>query len=131
MNIKPIIDFDGYYISDEGKVYSDLGKGCRDRAKRVELYEIKPRLTKNGYCRVCMRQQSTNKRVDKYIHRLVAEYFIPNPLNKKVVNHLDCNKQNNHVLNLEWCTYKENNDYAESLGRVKRDVLGRFESGLK
>lgn len=103
--------FDGYYITEEGKVFCNLGKG---------------RPTKGGYLRVCMRNLQTNKRVDKYIHRLVAEHFIPNPQNKRCVNHLDCNRTNNNVKNLEWATYKENNDYAIKLNRNNRDDLGRF-----
>ena len=130
MNIKPIINFDGYYISEDGKVYCDLGKGNRDRLKRTDMYEIKGRPTKGGYLRVCIRNIKTNKRVDKYIHRLVAEYFIPNPNGYNVVNHLDCDRTNNHYTNLEWCTHKHNNEYALSLGRNKRDSLGRFVSGL-
>lgn len=82
--LKPIKDFDGYFISDEGKVYCNLGKGNRRNGNTTSMYELKPRKTKNGYCRVYMRQISTGKRVDRYIHRLVATYFIPNPDNKKI-----------------------------------------------
>lgn len=84
MTILPIDDFQGYFVSDEGKIYSNLGQGARSKEERVPLYEIKPRLTKTGYARVYMRRDSDNKRVDKYVHRLVATYFIPNPENKNM-----------------------------------------------
>ena len=133
LEIKPINDFDGYYIRNDGKVFCDLGKGCRDKSKRVfPLYEIKPRLTSNGYARIYARQISTNKRKDIYIHRLVAEYFIPNPDNKKYVNHINFIRNDNRVENLEWCTMKENNDITENVGHVIRDTengryIGNFD----
>lgn len=46
-----------------------------------------------------------------FVHRLVAEHFIPNPENKDVVNHIDCDKRNNHITNLEWFTFSENTQY--------------------
>ena len=125
--LKPIKDFDGYFITYDGKVFCNLGRGNRNRHKRVELYELKPRKTKNGYLRVYMRNTKTNKRVDRYIHRLVAEYFLDNPDNYKFVNHKDCNRENNHIDNLEWCTREYNNDYAMNKGFMTRDDKGRFK----
>lgn len=125
--IKEINGFKGYFISDNGKVYSNLGKGNRNKEKTVELYELKPRLARNGYTRVCMRSNATGKRIDKYVHRLVAEHFIENPHNKKCVNHRDCNRQNNDVNNLEWCTHKENNEYTFKMKHIYRDsITGRY-----
>ena len=128
--LKEIKDFKGYFICDNGKIYSNVGKGNRQKNKTVELYEIKPRYTKNGYARVYMRQTSTNKRVDKYIHRLVAEYFIENPKCKKYVNHKDCNRHNNSADNLEWVTVKENVNQTYELKHLVRDSKGRFVSNF-
>lgn len=63
---------------------------------------------------------------NKYLHRIVAELFIPNPANKPCVDHIDTNPANNSASNLRWVTHKENNDnqltkqhYSEALsGRV-------------
>lgn len=127
--IKEIENFTGYYIEDNGTVWCNLGKGSKN--KRKEMYKLKPRRLPTGYLRVYMRRDSDNKRVDMYIHRLVAIAFINNPNNKKFVNHIDANKENNNVENLEWCTLKENNQHSMSLGRLCRDKENsRFYSGL-
>lgn len=130
--MKPIKDFDGYYITHEGKVFCDLGRGNRDKNKRCEPYEIKPRKAKNGYLRVYMRNTTTNKRVDRYIHRLVAEHFICRTNEKaNIVNHKDCNRENNSVFNLEWVTHKENLEHAMRMGSLIRcEKTGRMISGL-
>ena len=128
--IMPIRDYDGYFVSDLGIVYSNLGKGNRNKSKTVAMYTIKPRLTKNGYARVYMRNTLTGKRKDVYIHRLVAEHYITNPQNKKYVNHINCKRDDNRVENLEWCTAKENTKYTENNNHVVRNKLGRFVSNF-
>lgn len=70
-----------------------------------------------GYLRVYLRKDK--KSFPKFIHRLVAETFIPNPNNLPQVNHIDGNKLNNCVENLEWCTGSYNIKHALTVGLSK------------
>lgn len=99
---------DIYQISNLGNVIS---KEREIKYKDGRVYKY-PKLfiTKsekgNGYIFVTLWKNNKAKRF--LIHRLVAEHFIENPLNKPCVNHIDENKKNNRFDNLEWCTHKEN-----------------------
>lgn len=84
-----------YYIYDTGEVYNDFTHKM-----------LKGSIGENGY--KYYRLSKDNKKIMFYAHRLVAEYFIPNPNNLKVVNHIDGNKLNNDINNLEWVNYSEN-----------------------
>lgn len=74
---------------------------------------LKPYKLPNGYCRVDLRHNNEIRRA--YVHRVVAETFLPNPLNKAAVNHKDGVRNNNNVLNLEWTTDAENTNHAITL----------------
>ena len=79
--------------------------------------------TGHGYLQVHFRVDG--KRVNKYVHRLVAQTFIKNTDNLPEVNHKDCDRANNAVSNLEWCTRKYNSQYREKYGVSNTETVGR------
>lgn len=106
---KDIPDYDGYQISNLGRLKSlkrNIIMKCNKRGdyNSIGLYN------KDGY-----------KRFN--IHRLVAQVFIPNPDNLPCVNHIDGNKLNNCVDNLEWCTHSENSKHAYNNNLLKYETL--------
>lgn len=78
--------------------------------------------TSNGYMQVHV--MVDGKRPIKLVHRLVAQTFIQNPDNLPQVNHLDCNRKNNNVNNLEWCDGSYNQQYREKYGLSNTEALG-------
>lgn len=95
--------FEGIYkVSSFGRVISVERK---DRFNRQVGGELKQAQVK-GYCFVTLFKDG--KGIQRYVHRLVAEAFLPNPENKPCVDHIDTDKSNNHASNLRWATYKEN-----------------------
>jgi hypothetical protein len=98
---------DSYMVSDFGRVKS-LDRTINGRCFKGKI--LKPILYKNGYYFVTLWRRS--KADNRTIHRLVLESFIENTENKMDVNHIDCNKLNNYLSNLEWATRSENELHA-------------------
>ena len=94
--------YEDYEVSTKGRVRS-LGN---DKTRKTRI--LKQHKAPNGYLHTSLRKNGKSKQVT--VHRVVAETWIPNdnPKVKTVVNHLDHNRQNNSVENLEWTTQKKN-----------------------
>lgn len=132
---KDIKGYEGkYQISNTGYVKSlDFNHTGKEKI-------LKNKVNYKGYCFVTLYKE--NKQYYPRIHRLVAETFIPNPDNLPQVNHIDGNKSNNSVENLEWCTNLENIRHADRMGLsnhrgsikaveqldLEGNVLNRFEA---
>lgn len=111
---KDIIGYEGLYqISNCGEVKSYVRKGG-DKLKQVVDHQ--------GYKSVVLCKKKVKRRFK--IHRLVAKAFIPNFYNLPVINHIDENKSNNKVNNLEWCDYSYNNSYG-SKPKKQTEKLGK------
>ena len=108
MEWKTITEASNYEVSTDGQV--------RNRTTKKIL---KGRLSKNGYLQVSIKIDETQKFCNRYIHRLVALHFIENPNNKREVNHIDGNKENNTLSNLEWVTSSENQKHRHLIGNKK------------
>lgn len=105
---------DRLLISKSGKMYSLLS----DKILKTTIFP-------NGYAAICVMFQKPKRHTKtEYVHRLLAETFIPNPDNKKTVNHIDGNKLNNSLENLEWNTQSENNIHALRHNLRKPNIEG-------
>lgn len=120
---KDIPNYEGLYqISSFGNVKSFPRKGTQTRKERI----LKFKKDKKGYFFVHLSKNNIQKSIK--IHRKVAILFIPNPLNKPQINHIDGNKQNNKLENLEWCTNGENQLHAykiglQKMGQIRKDRI--------
>lgn len=119
---KDIKNYEGLYqVSNLGNVKS-LPKmhGIRKGNEKI----LKPTINSKGYLRV---QLSKNKSIKQcLVHRLVAETFIENIDNLPQINHIDKNKLNNKIDNLEWCSCQYNIDYSLSKEINQYDLKGNF-----
>ena len=106
---------DFYAVDEDGNIYSK-------RSRKI----LKPKTDKYGYKVVALSRNGAVKY--KTVHRIVAAAFIPNPARKPTVNHINENKSDNRVCNLEWATHRENDNYGSrnirmSLSKSMRPVI--------
>lgn len=93
------------------------------RKQFVKGHVLKQHLNRNGYLFVYF--SMNGKQVNLLSHRVIATCFIPNPDNLPEVNHIDCDRTNNRLENLEWCTRQENIAYRDRLGHFVNNNPGR------
>lgn len=107
------------YVKSLKKTKEVINKG-KKYIKTIKEKELKGSFHE-GYKTVGLIKNG--RTITKYIHRLVAEAFIPNPYNYPIINHIDEDKSNNHYKNLEWCTYEYNNNYGNKTKDIKKSII--------
>lgn len=113
---KPVEEFPNYSISSYGRLKNSSGK----------IIKTHKTVTSKGYLYYGLWRK--NKMYNRSAHRLTAIAFISNPNNKKYVNHIDCNRANNHIDNLEWVTASENIQHAMTKGSMTFSSLKGLKS---
>lgn len=123
---KPIVGYEGLYeISSLGRVKSLHNLQRKRTNERVKIKPrpkekiLKPTVSTHGY--IMYHLTKNNSIFNASGHRIIAQAFIPNPLNKPQVNHIDNNRLNNNISNLEWVTALENTHHCI---KQKRNMFG-------
>ena len=127
---KDIQGFEGWYqISNYGNIKSldRFSPGKNNSVRHLKGAFMKLNIDTNGYHIICLYKNKI--RYDFKVHRLVAQTFIPNPDNLPEVNHIDGNKLNNHVDNLEWVTRQDNCIHRQQtgLGDIEAATIAKYK----
>lgn len=120
-----------YQVSNLGRIKSlerTISTKYFNRKNIVKEKLLTPFITNCGYCVVTL--FLNGKRTKHLVHRIVAETFLPNSNFLPFVNHIDENKLNNHVENLEWCTARYNVNYSNTIRKAiatRKRKISQFE----
>ena len=125
---KPVVGYEGYYEVDQfGRVFGvdrivTVEDGNRTYEKPLTGKQMKQSMHDKGYKTVSLTRDGKTKQM--FVHRIVAEAFLPNPDNLPMVNHKDEDKTNNFLENLEWCTAAYNRTYGKAVERHAKKIRG-------
>ena len=125
---KSVPGFEGYYeASNIGRIRTvdRIGKTCYGADRKLNGKLVAQNSGKKGYLRVSSRIHGV-----MLVHRLVALTWIQNPDALPVINHIDGNKENNRIENLEWCTQSYNMKHAHRNGLAKGMVLLKGDKSI-
>jgi hypothetical protein len=128
---KDIPEYEGVYkISTEGKILSLTRTYIRESGVPLNLKqkERRCRLDEKGYLRVQL--WKNNKPKNHRLHQLLGITFIPNPYNYDTINHIDGDKTNNSLSNLEWCSSDHNTKEAIRIGLIKTRPIAKKKHNI-
>lgn len=116
---KEIPGYNGLYLADENGNILSAGRISESSNGKVRILKrkiLKPVKKENGYYIVTLHKDG--KQSSRYVHRLIAETFLPNPNGLPQVNHKNENPADNRLINLEWCDGKYNTNYGTAMQRA-------------
>ena len=111
-------EFDHYYMNKETQQLISTRPGRNCFAGQIK--ELKPTINQNGYYHYTLKT-SDGKSLNRTHHRIFMELFVPNQEGLYAINHIDGNKTNNSIENLEWCTLSHNSQHAYTTGLANSD----------
>lgn len=122
---KDIKGYEGFFmVSNLGRVKRvpriSINKWSTETFLKEKI--LNPTLSYKGYPTVTLRKEKNKDHKTFFVHRLVANHFLGNPENKQQINHIDGNKKNNKVDNLEFCTQSENIKHAYKIGLINKKL---------
>jgi hypothetical protein len=127
---RDVVGWEGLYqVSNLGRI-KGLPKvtsfGCRTKSLSERI--LRPTISKRGYYVVSLSHCGKTRTLT--IHRIIADAFIPNPENKRAIDHIDTNRLNNNLSNLRWCTDRENSNNPITLEKNRCNCKKMWVNGV-